>query len=65
MRFLKIFGTGFILFAGLVGLLLVNTQEPSTRDGIGFLIVFGVIFYLPVLFIVALVFQLIKMNKND
>lgn len=51
------FGIGFLLFVGLIIGLLMDTNDSSTRDGIGFLIIFGVIFYLPILFIVAVVMQ--------
>lgn len=53
LRFLKVFGIGFLLFVVLIIGLLMDTNDPSTRDGIGFLIIFGVIIYLPILFIVA------------
>jgi drug/metabolite transporter (DMT)-like permease len=57
MRFLKIFGIGFLLFAALSIGLYYTAGDASERDGVGFLIVFGVIFYLPALFIVALAIQ--------
>ncbi|WP_449621752.1 hypothetical protein [Robertmurraya sp. Marseille-Q9965] len=64
MRFLKVFGIGFLLFVVLVISLLMDTNDPSTRDGVGFLIVFGVVFYVPTLFIVALVMQLMKRENS-
>jgi hypothetical protein len=64
LRFLKVFGIGFLLFVVLIIGLLMDTNDPSTRDGIGFLIVFGVIFYLPILFIVALAKQFDKKGES-
>ncbi|OIU68603.1 hypothetical protein [Rossellomorea aquimaris] len=57
MTFLKVFGVGLLLFAGLIALLLRDEADPN---GTAFVIVFGVLFYLPVLFVVALVFQIKK-----
>ncbi|RTR36229.1 DUF4017 domain-containing protein [Robertmurraya yapensis] len=64
MRFLKVFGIGFVLFVVLIISLLMDTNDPSTRDGIGFLIIFGIVFYVPILFIVALVMQFVKRGNS-
>jgi hypothetical protein len=64
VRFLKVFGTGFLLFVLLIIGLFMDTNDPPTKDGIGFLIVFGVLFYLPILFIVALVIQFVKKENS-
>lgn len=44
--------------------LFMDTNDPSTRDGIGFLIIFGVIIYLPILFIVAVAAQFDEKGKG-
>lgn len=64
LRFLKVFGIGFLLFVVLIMGLLMDTNDPSTRDGIGFLIIFGVIIYLPILFIVAVAAQFDEKGKG-
>lgn len=64
LRFLKVFGIGFLLFVVLIIGLLMDTNDPSTRDGIGFLIIFGVIIYLPILFIVAVAAQFDEKGKG-
>jgi hypothetical protein len=55
LTFMKIFGTGLLLFAGFIALLLLDEAEPN---GTAFLIVFGILFYLPILFVVSLVVQI-------
>lgn len=42
----------------------MDTNDPSTRDGIGFLIIFGVIIYLPILFIIAVAAQFDEKGKG-
>lgn len=64
LRFLKVFGIGFLLFVVLIIGLLMDTNDPSTRDGIGFLIIFGVIIYLPILFIIAVAAQFDEKGKG-
>jgi hypothetical protein len=57
MTFLKVFGVGLLLLAGFIALLLRDEADPN---GTAFVIIFGVLIYLPVLFIVALVLQIKK-----
>ncbi|MEG9295276.1 hypothetical protein V6B33_02340 [Mangrovibacillus sp. Mu-81] len=59
MTFLKIFGIALLLFSGFISILVLDDGEPN---GTAFLIVFGILFYLPVLFVVSLV---IHIKKSD
>jgi hypothetical protein len=57
LTFLKIFGIGLLLFAGFIAMLVLDEAETN---GTAFLIVFGILFYLPILFVVSLVFHIKK-----